>query len=115
MPQISKQSKKSDGSSKSAIKIKLRAYDSKIIDNSARQIISQVVKSGAKIVGPIPLPTNKARYTVIRSPHVYKDSREHFEQRTHKRLISILDPTPKTVESLMNLNLPSGVDIEIKM
>jgi small subunit ribosomal protein S10 len=86
------------------IRIRLKAYDHEIIDSSAR-----------KIVDPVPLPTEKNVYCVIRSPHKYKDSREHFEMRTHKRLIDILDPTPKTVDSLMRLDLPAGVDIEIKL
>ena len=98
-----------------SIKIKLKAYDHKIIDASVRQIIDQVIKSGAKVIGPIPLPTHKSRYTVIRSPHVFKDSREHFEMRTHKRLLTIVNSNQKTVESLMNLSLPSGVDIQVKM
>jgi small subunit ribosomal protein S10 len=90
------------------IRIRLKAYDHEVIDTSARKIV-------AKVAGPVPLPTEKNVYCVIRSPHKYKDSREHFEMRTHKRLIDIIDPTPKTVDSLMRLDLPAGVDIEIKL
>jgi len=97
------------------IRIKLRAYDHRMLDVAARDIVEHVVRTGAKVVGPVPLPTERNIYTVIRSPHKYKDSREHFEMRTHKRLIDIIDPTPKTVDSLMRLDLPAGVDIEIKL
>ena len=97
------------------IRVKLRAYDHKIIDQSAKTIIDNAERSGAKVHGPIPLPTEKRKYTVNRSSFVHKTAREQFEMRTHKRLIDIVSPTDKTVESLMNLNLPSGVDIEIKM
>ena len=97
------------------IRIKLRAYDHRMLDVAARDIVEHVQRTGAKVVGPVPLPTERNIYTVIRSPHKYKDSREHFEMRTHKRLIDILDPTPKTVDSLMRLDLPAGVDIEIKL
>ena len=97
------------------IRIKLRAYDHRMLDVAAREIVDHVTRSGAKVVGPVPLPTERSIYTVIRSPHKYKDSREHFEMRTHKRLIDIIDPTPKTVDSLMRLDLPAGVDIEIKL
>ena len=97
------------------IRIRLKAYDHEIIDQSARKIVDTVTRTGARVAGPVPLPTEKAVYCVIRSPHVDKDSREHFEMRTHKRLIDILDPSPKTVDSLMRLDLPAGVDIEIKM
>ena len=97
------------------IRIKIRAYDSKIIDQSTKTIIDTAQRSGAEIAGPIPLPTEKTRYTVNASTFVHKDSRDQYEMRVHKRLIDIFDPTPKTVDSLMNLNLPSGVDIEIKM
>ena len=97
------------------IRIRLKAYDHEIIDQSTKKIVETVVRTQAKVRGPVPLPTEKHRYTVIRSPHKYKDSREHFEMRTHKRLIDILDPTPKTVDSLMRLDLPAGVDIEIKL
>jgi len=97
------------------IRVKLRAYDHKIIDQSAKTIIESAERSGAKVHGPIPLPTEKRKYTVNRSTFVHKTAREQYEMRTHKRLIDIVDPTDKTVDSLMNLNLPSGVDIEIKM
>ena len=97
------------------IRIRLKAYDHEIIDQSAKKIVETAERTGAKIAGPVPLPTEKSRYCVIRSPHVNKDSREHFEMRTHKRLIDIFDPTPRTVDSLMRLDLPAGVDIEIKL
>jgi len=100
---------------KQRIRIRLKAYDYRIVDKSAQKIIESAEKSGAKIAGPIPLPTEKSIYTVLRSPHVHKDSREQFEMRVHKRLIDILDPTPKTIDILTNLDLPAGVDIEIKM
>ena len=96
------------------IRIKIKAYDHKIIDQSARTIMDTAKRSGANIVGPIPLPTEKSRFTVIRSPFVHKDSREQFEMRIHKRLIDIVEPTPKTIDALMGLNLPAGVDVEIK-
>jgi small subunit ribosomal protein S10 len=101
--------------SKSRIRIKIRAYDHKIIDQSTRMIIDTAERTGAKVVGPIPLPTEKKKYTVNRSSFVHKDSRDQFEMRTHKRLVDIQDPTPKTIDSLMSLSLPAGVDIEIKM
>ncbi|AKL74421.1 ribosomal protein S10, bacterial/organelle [Actinobacteria bacterium IMCC26256] len=97
------------------IRIRLKAYDHEIIDQSTKKIVETVVRTGAKIRGPVPLPTEKHRYTVIRSPHVNKDSREHFEMRIHKRLIDIIDPAAKTIESLQRLDLPAGVDIEIKL
>ncbi len=97
------------------IRIKIRAYDHKVIDQSTKTIIETVERSGAEIVGPIPLPTEKKKFTVLRSTFVHKDARDQYEMRTHKRLLDIISPTPKTVDSLMNLNLPAGVDIEIKM
>jgi len=97
------------------VRIKIRAYDHKIIDQSARTIMDTAKRSGANVIGPIPLPTEKSKYTVIRSSFIDKDSREQFEMRIHKRLIDILEPTAKTIDSLMGLNLPAGVDIEIKM
>jgi small subunit ribosomal protein S10 len=97
------------------IRIKIKAYDHKIIDQSARKIIETAERSGASVKGPIPLPTEKEKYTVLRSSFVHKDARDQYERRTHKRLIDIIDPTPKTIDSLINLNLPAGVDIEIKM
>jgi small subunit ribosomal protein S10 len=87
------------------IRIRLKAYDHEVIDSSARKIVDTVTRTGARVAGPVPLPTEKNVYCVIRSPHKYKDSREHFEMRTHKRLIDIIDPTPKTVDSLMRLDL----------
>ena len=90
------------------IRIRLKAYDHEVIDNSARKIVDTVTRTGARVAGPVPLPTEKNVYCVIRSPHKYKDSREHFEMRTHKRLIDIIDPTPKTVDSLMRLDLPAA-------
>ena len=100
---------------KQKIRIRLKAYDHRVIDQSAEKIVETAKRSGADVSGPIPLPTEKSVYTIIRAVHKYKDSREQFEQRTHKRLIDIFNPTPKTVEALMVLNLPSGVDIEIKL
>jgi small subunit ribosomal protein S10 len=96
------------------IRIKLKSYDHEIIDKSAKKIVETVENSGAKVSGPVPLPNRKNVYCVIRSPHVDKDSREHFEIRVHKRLIDIMEPNPKTVDLLMRLSLPAGVDIEIK-
>jgi small subunit ribosomal protein S10 len=100
---------------KQRIRIRLKAYDAKIIDLSAKQIIETATRTGASIAGPIPLPTERSMYTVLRSPHKHKDAREQFEMRVHKRLIDITEPTAKTIDSLMNLNLPAGVDIEIKL
>ena len=100
---------------KQKIRIRLKAYDHRVIDQSAEKIVETAKRSGADVSGPIPLPTAKSVYTIIRAVHKYKDSREQFEQRTHKRLIDIVNPTPKTVDALMGLNLPSGVDIEIKL
>src|SRR4026208_933235 len=97
------------------IRIRLKSYDHEVIDSSARKIVDTVTRAGATVVGPVPLPTEKTAYCVTRSPHKYKNSREHFEMRTHKRLIDIIDPTPKAVDSLMRLHLPAGGDIEIKL
>jgi small subunit ribosomal protein S10 len=97
------------------IRIKLKAFDHKVLDQSAEKIVSVVRKSGARVSGPVPLPTNRKVYCVIRSPHIDKESMEHFEIRTHQRLIDILEPTQKTVDELMHLDLPAGVDIEIKL
>ena len=97
------------------IRIKLRAFYHKLLDQSAERIAETAKKTGATISGPIPLPTEKSIYTILRSPHINKDSREQFEMRTHKRLIDILNASPKTVDSLMRLDLPTGVDIEIKL
>jgi len=100
---------------KSKIRIKLRAFDHKVIDNSARQIIEVALRYGAQTLGPVPLPTEIHKQTVNRSSFVHKDAREQFELRVHKRLIDILNPGQKVIDALMNLNLPAGVDIEIKM
>jgi small subunit ribosomal protein S10 len=100
---------------KQKIRIKLRAFDHRILDQSARQIVEAAEKSGAKVVGPVPLPTRIKKFCVTRSPHVDKDSREQFEIRTHKRLIDILEPSTRTIDVLTRLDLPSGVDIEIKI
>jgi small subunit ribosomal protein S10 len=97
------------------IRIRLKAYDHEIIDQSTKKIVETVLRTGAQVRGPVPLPTEKHRYTVIRSPHVNKDSREHFEMRIHKRLIDIVEPAGKTIESLQRLDLPAGVDIELKI
>ena len=97
------------------MRITLKAYDHKLIDQAAKQIIETIKSTGAKVSGPIPLPTQKEIVTILRSPHKYKDSREQFEMRTHKRVIDILYPTQKTVDSLMKIDLPAGVDIEIKL
>ena len=97
------------------IRIRLKAYDHRIIDQSAEKIINTAKRAGSAVSGPIPLPTDKEVYCVLRSPHVDKKSREHFEIRTHKRLIDILDPAPQTVDALMQIDLPAGVDIEIKL
>ena len=100
---------------KQNIRIRLKAYDHKLLDQSTVEIVNTAQKTGAKILGPIPLPTKIERYTVLRSPHIDKKSREQFETRTHKRLIDIIEPTPQTVEALMKLDLASGVDVEIKI
>ncbi len=97
------------------IRIRLKAYDHRILDQSAVLIVEAAERTGAAVAGPVPLPTEIKKFCVIRSPHVDKDSREQFEIRTHKRLVDILEPTPKTVDALMRLQLPSGVDIEIKL
>ncbi len=97
------------------IRIRLKAYDHEILDNSAARIVEAAKSTGAAVSGPIPLPTEKEVVTILRAVHKYKDSREQFEQRTHKRLIDILSPNQKTVDALMKLNLPAGVDIEIKL
>jgi small subunit ribosomal protein S10 len=97
------------------IRIRLKGYDHEVVDQSSKLIVDTAQKTGARVSGPIPLPTERSLYTVIRSPHKDKDSREQFEMRTHKRLIDILDPTSSTIDSLMRLDLPAGVDIEIKL
>ena len=100
---------------KQRIRIKLKSYDHRILDQSAVQIVEAAERTGAAVIGPVPLPTHIRKFCVIRSPHVDKDSREQFEIRTHKRLIDIVDPTSKTIDVLTTLNLPAGVDIEIKL
>lgn len=97
------------------IRIRLKAYDHKILDQSASRIVETAESTGAKVAGPVPLPTKIERYTVMRSPFIDKDSQEHFEIRTHKRLIDVLEPGGSTIRALMRLNLPAGVDIEIKL
>ena len=105
----------SDKAINQKIRIVLRAFDHKILDLSASQIVEAAERTGAQVAGPVPLPTSIKRFCVIRSPHVFKKSREHFELRTHNRLIDILEPTSKTIDSLTRLNLPAGVDISIKL
>lgn len=100
---------------KQRIRIRLKAYDHKVIDQASKQIVDTAIRTGATIAGPIPLPTKKTLYTVVKSPHIYKKGREQFEMRVHKRLIDVFEPTPKTIDSLMNLSLPAGCDAEIKM
>jgi len=116
--------KEKKGSSKKAIKeektlprirIKIKAYDHRIVDNSAKQIVETVLRQGAEVVGPIPLPTEIKKFTVNRSTFVHKDAREQFEMRIHKRIVDVLNPNRRIIDSLQNLNLPAGVDLEIKM
>ena len=97
------------------IRIRMKAYDYKLLDQSAGEIVDTAMRTGARVAGPIPLPTSINKYTVLRGPHIDKKSREQFEMRTHKRLIDILDPTPQTVDALMKLELAAGVDVEIKL
>ena len=97
------------------VRIKIRAYDHKIIDQATRTIIETAERTGVKVIGPIPLPTEKKKFTVNRSTFVHKNSREQFEMRVHKRIVDIVDPNPKTIDALTSLNLPAGVDVEIKM
>lgn len=97
------------------VRIKIRAFDNKIIDNATKTIIETAERNGAKVVGPVPLPTEKNKFSVNRSTFINKTAQEQYEIRTHKRLVDIVDPTPKAIDALMNLNLPSGVDVEIKM
>ncbi len=112
---ISKDKTENNGDFKQKIRIKIKAFDHKIIDQSTKTIIDTAQRSGAQVFGPIPLPTAKKKYTVNRSTFVHKDARDQYEMRTHKRLIDIIDPTAKTIEDLTNLSLPAGVDVEIKM
>ncbi len=100
---------------KQRIRIRLKAFDHKILDQSAQQIVETAERTGAVVAGPVPLPTRIEKWTVIRGPFIDKDSREQFEMRTHKRLIDVLEPTARTVDALMRLNVPAGVDIEIKL
>ena len=100
---------------KERIRIRLKAYDHRVLDQSTSEIVNTAKRTGARVRGPIPLPTRIERFTVLRSPHIDKKSREQFEIRTHKRLIDILEPTPQTVDALMKLDLPAGVDVEIKL
>lgn len=107
--------KKQENGSKQGIRIKIKAYDHKIIDQSAKQIVETALRSGASVRGPIPLPTEISKITVNKSTFVHKDSRDQYEMRVHKRLVDILDPNPKIIDALTNLNLPAGVFVEIKM
>ena len=102
-------------STNNKIRIRLKAYDHEVLDNSAKKIVETAKRTGVEVSGPVPLPTRKEVVTILRSVHVNKDSREQFEQRTHKRLIDIINPNAKTLEALKKLNLPAGVDIEIKL
>jgi small subunit ribosomal protein S10 len=112
---VAKKVKTEEKASAQRMRIKLRAYDHKVIDNSVNQIVDVAQRYGAEFAGPIPLPTEIKKYTVNRSTFVHKDAREQFEMRVHKRLIDILNPTPRIIDSLMNLTLPAGVEIEIKI
>ncbi len=107
--------KEKEGEDKQKLRIRVRAHDHKILDASIRQIVDTVFRYGAEVVGPVPLPTEIRKYTVNRSSFVHKNAREQFEMRVHKRLIDIVSPTPKIIDALTNLNLPAGVDIEVKM
>lgn len=109
------QKAKKEEEARTRIRIRIRAYDHKIIDQSTRTIMETATRTGATVHGPIPLPTEKRKYTVNRSSFVHKDSREQYEMRVHKRLLDIVDPTPRTIDALTSLNLPAGVDVEIKM
>lgn len=106
---------KAEASTSQRIRIRLKAYDHKVIDQATKQIVDTTLRTGATIAGPIPLPTRRTVYTVVKAPAQYKKGREQFEMRIHKRLIDVLEPTPKTIDSLMNLSLPAGCDAEIKM
>ncbi len=115
-PKVSKaSSKKEKSDAEVVLRIRVRAYESKILDSSVKQIMDTAIRYDAMIVGPVPLPTEIKKYTVNRSPFIYKNTREQFEIRVHKRLIDIVNPNPKTVEALTNLSLPSGVEIDVKM
>ncbi len=97
------------------IRIKLKSYDHRVLDSTCESLLDTALRTGAKIIGPIPLPTKSERITVLTSPHTDKDAREHFEIKTHKRMVDIVEPTQKTIDSLMHLEIPAGVDIEVKM
>jgi len=107
--------KKTIEEAKQRLRIKIKAYDHKIIDQSVKQIVEAALRSGAKVIGPVPLPTETSKYTVLRSTFVHKNARDQYEIRIHKRLVDIMNPTPKIIDTLSNLSLPAGVDIEIKM
>ncbi len=96
------------------IRVRLKSYDHRVVDGACQEIIQTALRTGAQVVGPVPLPTDRSLFTVNRSPHVYEDSKEHFEMKTHKRLIDVVDPTPRTIDELMHLELPAGVNVEIK-
>lgn len=115
VPKVSKKLEKVEKGEKVILRIRVRAYESKILDASVKQIMDTAIRYDAIIMGPVPLPTEIKKYTVNRSPFIYKNTREQFEIRVHKRLIDIVNPNPKTVEALTNLSLPSGVDIDVKM
>jgi len=110
-----KPTKTSDDAQSPRIRIRLKAYDHKIIDAAAKQIVDTAMRTGATIIGPVPLPVKRSTFTVVKSPHVFKKGGEAFEMRVHKRLIDIVDAKPKTIDSLQNLSLPAGVDAEIRM
>ena len=110
-----KKTKTDEQGERQRLRIRVRAHDHKILDSSVRQIVDTALRYGAEVVGPVPLPTEIRKYTVNRSSFVHKNAREQFEMRVHKRLIDIVNPTPKIIDSLTNLNLPAGVDIEVKM
>lgn len=109
------ESPKQDQEVSTKVRVKIRAYDNKVIDKSTKTIIDTAVRTGASVSGPVPLPTEKTIYTVLRSTFVHKNARDQYEMRVHKRLIDIVNPTSKTIDALSNLNLPAGVDIEMKM
>lgn len=115
VPQVAPMPTPAENEELQRVRIRIRAYDHKIIDQATRTILETAQRSGATTKGPIPLPTEKKKYTVNRSTFVHKDAREQYEMRIHKRLIDIINPTPKTIDAMMNLNLPAGVDVEIKM
>jgi small subunit ribosomal protein S10 len=100
---------------KGRLRVRLKSYDARVLDSSAEDILDTAIRTGAKVAGPVPLPTERENFIVTTSPHIDKDAREQFEIRTHKRLVDIIEPTPKTLDALMHLELPAGVDIEIKM